>query len=216
MELVLVMLISLIVIVAVLANRLNDNSFPFPFDSRSTIFTPAEKNFHNLLEQAVGAKFRVINRVKLSDIVNIRKGVSSRASQSATNNAETKYLDFVICERDSMKLIGAVDLVDTRGKGYKVKKDWFVSGALEAASIPHVRIKVKNNYTLAQIKQCIHNHLLGKAQTTRFPKVKGSVIPPQMLKAKSKPTTTGALTKVAVQHQQASHSLPQPMRSLPH
>ena len=46
MELVLVTLISLIVIVAVLASRLNDNSFPFPFDSRSTIFTPAEKNFH--------------------------------------------------------------------------------------------------------------------------------------------------------------------------
>ena len=216
MELVLVMLISLIVIVAVLASRLNDNSFPFPFDSRSTIFTPAEKNFHNMLEQAVGSNYRVINRVKLGDIVNIRKGVSSRASQCASHNAETKYLDFVICERNSMKLIGAVDLVDTRGKGYKVKKDWFVSGALEAASIPHVRIKVKNNYTLAQIKQCIHSHLFGKAATIRSPKVKGTVIPPQMLKAKSTVKTTGALTKAAAQQSEAAHSLPQPLRSLPH
>ena len=216
MELVLVTLISLIVIVAVLASRLNDNSFPFPFDSRSTIFTPAEKNFHNLLEQAVGSQYRVINRVKLSDIVNIRQGFSSRASQCASSNAHAKYLDFVICERNSMKLVGTVDLVDTRGKGYKLKKDWFVSGALSAASIPHVRIKVKTNYTLAEIKQCLQSNLFGKSVPSKSPKVRGSVIPPQMLRAKSKPKEVGALTKSGAMQQQEPQGLPQPMRSLPH
>ena len=43
MELILFALITLVVIVAVLASRLNDNSFPFPFDSKKAIFTPAEK-----------------------------------------------------------------------------------------------------------------------------------------------------------------------------
>jgi hypothetical protein len=105
MEIILFALISLIVIVGVLASRLNDNSFPFPFDSKSAVFTPAEKNFQNLLEQSMGSKYRIINRVKLSDIVTIRKGVSNRASQSAASNAENKYLDFVICERNSMKLL---------------------------------------------------------------------------------------------------------------
>ena len=101
MELILFALISLIVIVGVLASRLNDNSFPFPFDSKPFVFTPAEKNFQNLLEQAMGNKYRIINRVKLADIVTIRNGVSTRASQSAATNAEGKYLDFVICGRDN-------------------------------------------------------------------------------------------------------------------
>jgi len=122
MELILFALISLVVIVAVLASRLTDRSFPFPFDSKNAIFTPAEKNFHNLVEQAMGPKYRVINRVKLSDVVTIRGGVSTRASQSAITNADGKYLDFVICERSSMKLLGTIDLVDTQGKGYKIKK----------------------------------------------------------------------------------------------
>lgn len=212
MELILFTLISLIVIVGVLASRLNDNSFPFPFDSKKSVFTPAEKNFQNLVEQAMGTQYRVINRVKLADIVTIRNGVSDRASQSAVNNAEGKYLDFVICDRNTMKLLGAIDLVDTKGKGYKIKKDWFVSGALEAASIPHLRIKVKANYTLDEIRACINSRLLGNRSP--LPKVKGKVIPAPMVKARSR--TTGALTPAAAQAQLAPQLSEQSLTALPH
>jgi len=193
MELILFAMISLIVIVAMLASRLNDNAFPFPFERKAAVFTPAEKNFQNLVEEAMGGKYRIINRVKLSDILTVRNGVSSRASQSAANNAENKYLDFVICERNSMKLLGAIDLVDTKGKGYKIKKDWFVSGALEAASIPHLRIKVKANYTVNEIKSCINSRILGANRPE--PKMKGRTIPAPMVKARSR--NTGVITPAA-------------------
>ena len=197
MELILFAMISLIVIVAMLASRLNDNSFPFPFDKKESLFTPAEKNFQNLLEQALGGKYRIINRVKLADLVTIRNGVSSRAGQAALTNAESKYLDFAICDRENMKLCGVIDLVDTQGKGYKIKKDWFVSGALEASSIPHIRIKVKANYTVDEIRSCIYSRLLGNKPPA--PKVKGRIIPAPMLKPR--PTRNkeevGALSPVA-------------------
>lgn len=191
MELVLVGFIGLIVIVTLLASRLNDNSFPFPFDGKPSVFTPAEKNFQNLVERALGDEYRVLNRVKLADIVTIRKGVSAKAGQTALNNANNKYLDFVICKRDTMQLMGAIDLVDTSGKGYKVKKDWFVSGALEASSIPHVRIKVKSNYSIEEIRTCISSRILGKTITST-PKVKGRIIPAPMVKPR--PKNTGAIT----------------------
>jgi len=201
MELILFAMISLIVIVALLASRLNDSSFPFPFEKKSSLFTPAEKNFQNLLEQALGGKYRIINRVKLSDIVTIRNGVSSRASQTAKNNAESKYLDFVICERDSMQLCGVIDLVDTKGKGYKIKKDWFVSGALEASSIPHIRIKVKANYTVDEIRSCIYSRLLGNKPPA--PKMKGKVIPAPMLKPRPDKSRekAGVLSPIAARSQ---------------
>ena len=110
--------------------------------------------------------------------------MSDRTSQKAINNANSKYLDFVICDRTSMELCGAIDLVDTNGKGYKIKKDWFVSGALEAAAIPHLRIKVKGNYTLDEIRACINNRFLNRTSPT--PKVKGRVIPASLVKARSK------------------------------
>lgn len=194
MELILFAMVTLVVIVALLASRLNDNSFPFPFDKKAAIFTPAEKNFHTLLEQAVGTQYRVLNRVKLSDIVTIRKGVSKRANQSAINNANSKYLDFVICDRNTMALCGVIDLVDTQGAGYKVRKDWFVSGALEASSIPHVRIKVKNNYSIEEIKACIDSRFLNKI--TVSPKVKGKVIPAPLVKAR--PRNSGVMAPAAI------------------
>jgi len=206
MELILFAMISLIVIVALLASCLNDNSFPFPFDKKQTVFTPAEKNFQSLVERALGQDYRVLNRVKLSDIVTIRNGVSNRASQTARANADNKYLDFVICERESMKLIGTLDLVDTNGKGYKVKKDWFVSGALEAASIPHIRIKVKPNYSVDEIRACIYSRLLGTS--TVQPKVKGRVIPAPLVKAR--PKATGVLSKAAARLQAEQEQLAAP------
>jgi len=224
MELILFAMISLIVIVALLASRLNDNSFPFPFDKKQSLFTPAEKNFQNLLEQALGGKYRIINRVKLSDIVTIRNGVSSRASQTAKTNAESKYLDFAICERDSMQLCGVIDLVDTQGKGYKIKKDWFVSGSLEASSIPHIRIKVKPNYTVDEIRACVYSRLLGNKPPK--PKMKGKIIPAPMLKPR--PTKhrdeAGVLSPIAARSQlesSSSHTLspriPAPqVAALPH
>ena len=218
MELILFAMISLIVIVALLASRLNDNSFPFPFDRKSTVFTPAEKNFQNLVEQALGNKYRVINRVKLADIVTIRNGVSSRASQTAVANADNKYLDFVICDRDSMKLLGAIDLVDNSGKGYKVKKDWFVSGTLEAAAIPHIRIKVKANYTLEEIRACINNRLLGNSSP--LPKVPGRVIPAPLVRArpKAKTANTGVITTgAAAANAKNAGQIPAPqVAALPH
>ena len=195
MELILFAMISLIVIVGALVSRLNDNSFPFPFDRKTALFTPAEKNFQNLVEQAMGSRYRIINRVKLADIVSIRNGVSNRAGQTATNNANSKYLDFVICERDSMKLLGVIDLVDTHGKGYKIKKDWFVSGTLEAAAIPHIRIKVKPNYTIDEIRSCINSRILGN--NAPAPKVKGRIIPAALVKAR--PKSSGVFTSSAAQ-----------------
>ncbi|MDO6447353.1 DUF2726 domain-containing protein [Colwellia sp. 1_MG-2023] len=220
MELILFAMISLIVIVALLASRLNDNSFPFPFEKKQVVFTAAEKNFQNLVEQALGPKYRVINRVKLSDMVTIRNGVSSKAGQTATHNADNKYLDFVICDRDTMRLLAAIDLVDTQGKGYKVKKDWFVSGALEAATIPHLRIKVKSNYSLDEIRSCINSRLLGNSAPA--PKVKGRVIPAPLVKARKKAnpeqSSTGVITSAAaIAQANLNKQIPAPQQAaLPH
>lgn len=218
MELILFTLISLVVVVALLASRLNDNSFPFPFTQKSAIFTPAEKNFQTLLEHAMGSEFKILNRVKLSDLVSVRNGVSQRSSQTAINNANNKYLDFVICHRNNMSLFGTIDLVDTNGKGYKVKKDWFVSGALEAASIPHLRIKVKNSYTVDEIRSCVNSRFLQKSSPT--PKVKGRVIPASLVKARPKNKNTGVVSPTAITAKTPQPNLIAQMKSsqaaLPH
>jgi hypothetical protein len=195
MEFILFTMLALIVIVALLASRLTTNNYPYPFERKTAIYTPAEKNFQNLLELAVGNQYRVLNRVKLSDVVTVRKGIPLKAAQQALTQAKTKTLDFAICKKESMELVGTIDLVDDKGKGYKLKNDWFVKGTLDAAGIPHVRVKIKPSYSLDEVKACVYAKFAH--EFTSEPRYRGRVIPAPLVKARPKPKYTGVVSPTA-------------------
>jgi hypothetical protein len=159
MELAIVLMILLIV-VAVGAIKLNENNLAFPFKKKTNLFTPTERTFLQLIEAAVGNQYKVICRVKVADILAVRQGTDKRTSRSALMRASGKQLDFVLCSKEDMSPVVAIDLVHKSGKdGYKTQRDWFISGSLDAARIPHVRIKVKSGYRPHDIRECINAKL---------------------------------------------------------
>ena len=55
-----------------------------------------------------------------------------------------------------MTIVAAVDLINNANKdGHKAQRDWFVNGALEAAGIPHIRMKVKAGYRPSEVRDAI-------------------------------------------------------------
>ncbi len=154
MELVIVLLILLIA-VTVVAIKLNDGGLAFPFRKRTTLFTPVERQFLELLETSVGHQYRIICRVRLTDIIDVRKNTAKRTIRTALQRASGRSLDFVLCSKSDMTPIVGIDLVHNKGDGYKTQRDWFVAGALDAARIPHLRIKVKSGYKPQDIRACI-------------------------------------------------------------
>ena len=159
MELAIILMILLIV-VAIAASRLNENNLNFPFKKKTNLFTPTERTFLQLIEAAVGNQYKVICRVKVADILSVRQGTDKKASRAAILKAAGKQLDFVLCSKDDMSPVIAIDLVHNNGKeGYKTQRDWFISGSLDAARIPHVRIKVKSGYKPQDIRDCINAKL---------------------------------------------------------
>lgn len=174
MEFVIVLLILLIA-VSIVALKVNDGGLAFPFKKRSNLFTPVERNFLELLELAVGSQYRIICRVKLTDIIDVRKKTHKRTLRTALNRAQGRQLDFVLCAKQDMSPVVAVDLVHDKGDGYKAQRDWFVAGALDAARIPHLRIKVKPGYKPQDIRACIDAKLAPiKFKQPKQPIVAGS------------------------------------------
>ncbi|MCU4677460.1 DUF2726 domain-containing protein [Catenovulum sp. 2E275] len=156
MELVIIIMMMALVVVATVAIRLTQTGSPFPYKKNTALFTEAERAFMLKLEQAVGDQFRVVNRVRLSDVVSVTSGIQKRAEQAAKLKASAKTLDFVLLNRQTLEPVAAIDLVNTDSKeGYKTKADWFVKGALETVGIPHVRIRVKAGYKSAEIRACL-------------------------------------------------------------
>jgi hypothetical protein len=172
-----IILLAILICVSVLAVKLNDNKIAFPFAVKKQLFTAAERQFLQLIEQAVGDEFRVMCRIKLIDLLSLRSNTDKKIANSALLRAGGKQIDFVLCDRKDMTPVMAIDLVYGKGKdGHNTQRDFFVSGALDTASIPHVRIKAKG-----EIKECIEAKLIplrrrqGKVPFAAAPEVQSNI-----------------------------------------
>ena len=172
-----IILTMLLIIVTVAALKLNDPGVSFPFKKKASLFTDAEREFLKLLQTAVGNQYTIICRVRLADIISVKAGTEKKATSNANQRAAGKQLDFVLCDKETMAPAVAVDLVHkTANGGYKAQRDWFVSGALDAASIPHIRIKVRSGYKPQAIRECIAAKLAPiQYKQPKAPIVKGTV-----------------------------------------
>lgn len=156
-----ILLLALIICISVIAIKFNHESIEFPFSVKSQLFTAAERQFLNTIETAVDGEFRVLCRVKLCDLVTLKQNTNKKLAKSALVKAGARHVDFVLCNKDDMTPVLAIDLVYGSGKnGHNTQRDFFVSGALDTAAIPHARIKARGGYTLSEIQECIETKLV--------------------------------------------------------
>ncbi|WP_372766982.1 DUF2726 domain-containing protein [Pseudoalteromonas sp.] len=156
MELVSLLILVLVVVAAFIASKFTHSGNPYPFTQKKSLFTQVETAFLNLLEKAIGSDYKIVSRVRLIDILDFQPGTDDKSRRSALAKAQNKQLDYVLLDKESLKIVAAIDLVNNASKnGHKAKKDWFVNGALESAGIPLIRIKVKSGYKAQEVRQAI-------------------------------------------------------------
>ena len=195
MEFVLLLILLLVIVVAMVASRFIDSGNPFPVQKKNSLFSPVERSFMQLLEKAVANDYKVMNRVKLADIMELKNGTSDKTRASTMLKLNTKYLDFVLCGPQDFSVIAVLDLVNTSSReGHKAVPDWFVNGALDAAGVPYLRMKIKAGYTAADIQAAIAARL-GKTVAKPEPMFKGLVKKGPTRPVRSlKPATAGGNT----------------------
>ncbi len=191
MEYALLSILLLVIAASLIASRFSDgNENPYPFARKKELYTQVETAFLGLLERAVGDNYRIVSRVKLTDIIECKQGLSGKSRRIAMTKAKNKQLDFVLLDKEKMTIVAAVDLVNNANRdGHKAQRDWFVSGALETAGIPHIRMKVKSGYQTAQVREAIL-FKIGKPQpkpmhVTRPRVIRPAVLSPSQVKAQS-------------------------------
>ncbi|ESP92699.1 MULTISPECIES: DUF2726 domain-containing protein [Pseudoalteromonas] len=190
MELTLLAILALVVIASIVISKYTDvGGNPYPFNRKDSVFTTVEASFLQLLERAVGDRFKIVSRVKLVDVIECKPGLSKKARRSAITKAQNKQLDYVLVDKSTLNIVAAVDLVNNSNKnGHKAQKDWFVSGALESAGIPHIRMKIKSGYKSPEVRAAILFKLGQKPEQTkpvRNRSYKPAVLSPSQAKAAS-------------------------------
>lgn len=175
MEFVLLLILVLVIVVAMVASRFLDNSNPFPVQKKAGLLSPVERSVLQLLEKAVANDYKILNRIRLADILEMKNGTTEKARRTTLVKLNAKYLDFVLCDPQDFSIVAVLDLVNNSNKeGHKALQDWFVNGALDAAGIPYIRMKIKAGYSVADVQAALAAKL-GKQPVKPEPILKGLV-----------------------------------------
>ena len=120
-----------------------------------------------MLDQLLADKYRVFLKVRLADLIEIPKGASKSSRQSALNRISRKHVDFVVCDKNDLSILGVIELDDQSHKSAKRRKrDSFLDSALNSAGLPIVRIRAQNTYSVVDIQNQLQNNFLFMTEKT--------------------------------------------------
>ncbi len=148
-----VVIIAVVAIIGVLNKRHSGKAVDFPYESCQVLFSPAERSFLGVLEQAVGDDFQIFGKVRLNDVIRVQKGLPRAAWQAAYNRIDRKHIDFVICKRDDFSIVAGIELDDkTHARKDRVERDGFLEQAFAATGISLLRFPARKGYVLEEVK----------------------------------------------------------------
>lgn len=140
-------------------SRDNASATALPYRRKDFLLTRAERLFFSVLHEAVGKHYWLFAKIRVADLVWMPKGTGSR--QSYFNRIQGKHIDFLLCDRDAVRPILAIELDDSSHQGKNRRsRDQFVDEALRTAGLPLLRVACRASYDLndirAQIRSALH------------------------------------------------------------
>ncbi len=130
-----------------------------PYKKRDDFLSNAELSFYKTLQQAMPETFTICPKVSLSDIFFV--STRDRSSWTRYNNKiNRKHVDFLLCEKVSMKPVCGIELDDSsHSKQKRVERDRFVDKVFETVGLKLLRFPVKKGYVLPEVKEKLNEAL---------------------------------------------------------
>jgi len=149
---VIVIIAVAIGILAVLVNK----AAAFPYRKAGPLLSPAERQFFGVLERAAPAALRVFVKVRVADVITVKRDGRDKRTIVALNRIAAKHLDYVLVDRTSMESVAAIELDDSsHARADRRARDSFLDQAMKAAGVPLLRFKPRGRYDAAEIRAAI-------------------------------------------------------------
>jgi very-short-patch-repair endonuclease len=150
----LVVLVVLAVVVALLRQLGRAPIADAAYEAAPALLTPAERSFFGVLQQAVATDYQIFAKVRLADIVRPARPLAGARRQAAFNRISAKHADFVLCESQTLRVVGVIELDDSsHARSSRQARDGFVDSALAAAGIGILRVSARQAYSPAQLRE---------------------------------------------------------------
>ena len=134
-----------------------------PYKKKDYFFTKAERSFYGVLKQAAGDRFDVFGKVRLADVIEVKKGTVEWSKYF--NRIKSKHVDFLLCEPKFVAPVLVIELDDKSHKREKTREtDAFVDQALGDAGLPILRVPAKHGYGPAALRADIEQRINSTGQ----------------------------------------------------
>jgi hypothetical protein len=128
------------------------------YASRVFLFTPEERSFLGVLEQALDSRYRVFGKVRVGDLIQPSQGLDAGQRSAALDRINRSHVDFVVCTANELALIGVLELGDS-------SRDASIDLSLAEAGIPLLRFPVKKEYSLQDVRARLAETMLSDKKT---------------------------------------------------
>ena len=120
----------------------------YPYVSCGSILTANELAFFKVLELVINGQWHIFTKVRLEDIINVKKGVERKTRNSFRGRIKSRHIDFVLCDKDTLEILMCIELDDRSHQSAKAQKaDQFKNQALKDADLTLVRIPARRSYS---------------------------------------------------------------------
>jgi uncharacterized protein DUF2726 len=147
-------IIILNVIKEVITKKEKKKRVTLKYNTVNSFMNKTEKEFFNILSNAVQDQYHVFSKVRILDIFTIPKYLEYGHKQTLKNYVQSKHVDFLLCEKDTLKPIIAIELDGKSHLNQKRKeRDELVDQVFESANMRLVHVPVTSTYNIAEILQ---------------------------------------------------------------
>lgn len=141
------------VLAAAIAKKRGAGAGDFPYQPTKALFSPAERSFLGVLDQAVGPENRVFGKVRVADIALVRPGLSNSTRQVALNRVASKHFDFVVCRASDLSIVCAVELNDNSHASQRAQaRDSLLASVCNAINLPLLTVPAKQAYSPQEVR----------------------------------------------------------------
>ena len=127
-----------------------------PFLIANSLLTKAEMNFYNVLKDIIDDEKQIIcPKVRIIDVLWTK---TYRVENKLTfiNKVNRKHFDFVICDKETLKPLMAIELDDkSHEEESRKERDEFIDALFKDLNFKVVHIPVKYSYNPSELKEKI-------------------------------------------------------------
>ena len=124
-----------------------------PYERRQYFLSPAEKAFYDILDELVGEDITICPKPSVREVLQVRADVR-RDRLKYFNSISQKHVDFVLCDKDTMQILCAVELDDrSHERSDRQQRDAFLDKAFKKAKLPLFHIPCKKSYGAKELNE---------------------------------------------------------------